>query len=522
MTSARLLADQAVVVRDGKIVSVGADDGAALPARARVVDGRGLFLMPGLVDFHTHPAGVEELASYLLHGQTTIATLGGEGLGLRPRLGRAAAPNLLTSGATLDGNPPINRRFHAVSGAADVAAIVEEQRREGADFLKTYSFMTKPELEALADEGARRGLPIAGHTPRNVDASVALANIGIVAHGEEYFKYLGPPPWDDAMARVVALTVKNKVAVIPNLAAYRWMPRHAAALPSIMADPDTAFLPPAIYHEQLPANNRYANRPNIPSFVANSAEGLETLKRLTRSLHSAGVPLLAGTDAPIVCFPGRCLLDELELLHESGLSIFETLATATVNPGKLVADTMRKPDAFGTVSPGMRADLLLLGSNPLLSLDSLEDVKGVMVAGRWRRREEIVAGRERLRRVLAERHAVVDRYERLLVSDRPALFRYLATLTPRDGMLNDNVVIFDALMLDQEGKTADAIELLEATSRLMPRRFGQLNVLGQLLAKGGDAAGARNAFVRSLAVAPRNGVALSGLAALDAPSGARE
>ena len=226
-----------------------------------------MFLMPGLVDFHVHPGGVDELPSYLLYGQTTVITMGGEGLQLRKQLHTDIAPHLITSGHTLDNNPPTNRRFHGVKAPSDAPATMDLQLAQKADFVKIYGRMKLPEFQAIIEEAHKRNLSVAGHIPQTLTAEQALSGLDMVAHGEEYFRFLGKPPSDSAIADVVALTAKYKTAVTPNLVGYVAMPTHAANLPSLLKDKEVRFLPASIYQEWLPQNNRYATRPNIPEFV---------------------------------------------------------------------------------------------------------------------------------------------------------------------------------------------------------------------------------------------------------------
>ncbi|RQW01770.1 MAG: hypothetical protein EH225_09255, partial [Calditrichaeota bacterium] len=86
-------------------------------------------------------------------------------------------------------------------------------------------------------------------------------------------------------------------------------------------------------------------------------------QRVVFALNQQGVPLMAGTDAmgaPLI-IPGSSLHKELQLISESGISNYEVLRTATVEPAKF----LHKESEFGTVTTGRRADLLLLEGNPL-------------------------------------------------------------------------------------------------------------------------------------------------------------
>ena len=106
-----------------------------------------------------------------------------------------------------------------------------------------------------------------------------------------------------------------------------------------------------------------------------------------RELYEYGVPLLLGTDTfgfPGVP-PGASVHKELKLLHDSGLSPYDALRTATVNP----ATFLDKPDEFGSIAVGSRANLLLLEANPLAELQVVGRPLGVMVRGRWISRSDL-------------------------------------------------------------------------------------------------------------------------------------
>lgn len=115
-------------------------------------------------------------------------------------------------------------------------------------------------------------------------------------------------------------------------------------------------------------------------------------RALAGALHRAGVPLLAGTDAFgfILVPPGPTLHAELEILVEAGLSPYEALRTATVEPARFLG----RADEFGMIAPGQRADLVLLAANPLSDIKAIREPLGVMLRGQWLSRatlEEMVA-----------------------------------------------------------------------------------------------------------------------------------
>ena len=109
-----------------------------------------------------------------------------------------------------------------------------------------------------------------------------------------------------------------------------------------------------------------------------------------------------GTDSPqLFNVPGFALHRELKVMADAGMSNYEILKSGTVTVGEYVASHLGRDGNFGTIAAGQRADLVLLGSNPLDDLANLFDRVGVMVRGRWVSREEIDAGLEGL----AAKHA---------------------------------------------------------------------------------------------------------------------
>jgi imidazolonepropionase-like amidohydrolase len=101
---------------------------------------------------------------------------------------------------------------------------------------------------------------------------------------------------------------------------------------------------------------------------------------MVRALHDAGAGILLGTDAAQAYhLPGFSVHEELELLVEAGLSPYEAIEAGTSNAAK----AMGKQAEFGTVEVGKRADLILLESNPLNDVSSLQRRSGVMLRGRW-------------------------------------------------------------------------------------------------------------------------------------------
>jgi Amidohydrolase family len=512
LDSEEVLNDRRVSVRGDRIQTIEADDNS--PIEKTSIDGHGFSLMPGLVDFHTHSEGWEELPSYVAAGVTTIVTMDGEALtGRRYLGGDLPRPNFIASSEILDGDPPINRRFYAVD-AAHAGEIVDQERARGAKFLKIYSKLGDPARTALLSAARERGMLVGGHIPQGADLK-ALFNQGfaLVAHGEEYFQYFPDGPSPARINELADITAKAHVAVIPDLVGYTAMSRHAVRLTSELTQPDVASLSPAVYQEWLPRRNRYATRDNPGEFAKRVDAGLPVLQQLAKALYDRHVLLLTGTDTPIFCLPGDCLHEEIRLLAASGIGNFNALRAATVNAGIFAARIEHLAPSCGSVAPGMRADLILVSGNPVEDLDALEHIHGVMVSGKWMPMTAILDAKADVRKKIAAQHAVVDQYEHFIVAQQLApLFKLLKTIPVESETLNANVLIFDALDLEQAGRVSDAITLLENAAHIFLRQPGLWNTLGTLRLVAGDTSGAKQAFTRALKDRPYDGVALKGIA----------
>src|SRR4029077_17090395 len=109
------------------------------------------------------------------------------------------------------------------------------------------------------------------------------------------------------------------------------------------------------------------------------------LKHFIKALSDAGIPLVTGTDTPVIpgLVPGFSLQDALRRLEEAGLTRYQVLSAATRVPGEFIQKYVPGSEPFGTIAPGSRADLVLSAGNPLDDLSTLRTPLGVMVRGRW-------------------------------------------------------------------------------------------------------------------------------------------
>ena len=385
-----VLADQTVLVREGRIAHVGPRTSTVVPGTARRIDGRNKWLIPGLVDAHVHLAYVLNakhnpllLRLFVAEGVTTVLNLLGlpehRELGARVAQGEILGPTIFTSGFYV-GEP-----YTKTAAQADSA--VRQQRAAGFDMIKLHGNISADAYQSLAAAAKREEIPLVGHLPRSLGLNVALdAGQTMIAHAEEYlygwFGLRTLTSREQVIALVdtaAALTRKAGAWVTPTLFVFGAIPAQREKLDSVLNTPEMKRIPDVLKFDWLPDRNQYRRIPleNMEGFRNQYA----LLKRVTKALHTAGVPLLMGTDAMATAavLPGTSAHQELRALVDAGLSPYEALKTATVN----AAVFLRQSGEFGVIKPGSRADLVMLDANPLQQISATSRITGVILRGRW-------------------------------------------------------------------------------------------------------------------------------------------
>lgn len=361
-----VLAHANVVVRDGRIVSIG--KGAAIPAGLAVIEGPGKTLLPGLIDAHVHVyPGAQRDA--LRFGVTTVLDM----FNVRPdfskwrRQRESIAPTMdadtWSAGVGVSapgGHPqaslPPTVHFPTLARAADAPAFVAARVSEGLDYIKLF-------LEATSLLHPGESLPV---LPRDafcaaVAAAHAHGKVAIVHISEEKYAREAIECGADGLAHVfrdktadpdfIRLAKRRHVffettlSVIAGISGIPWArevasdPRAAAYLSK---DQDRSLEPLEVSNRQLFSN----------------------ASQVVRALHAAHVPLIAGTDAPGFGSPmGLALHGELQLLVKAGLTPREALADATSAPARVFHLPGR-----GCIARGCRADLVLVDGDPLVRI----------------------------------------------------------------------------------------------------------------------------------------------------------
>jgi len=416
--------DQTVVISGDRIISISQ---APPPSDARVIDGRGKFLVPGLCDMHVHIAGVTADAKWsrqtllpllIAHGVTTIRDMGGDLDALQSwrkeiEAGRLVGPRIYCAGPMLDGGKSEPPSLRAISTPDEGRAAVRDLKAKGADFIKVLSRLGRENYFAIADEAKKQGMALVGHVPNSIHASEAsVAGQKSIEHifysnltfdcsvheTELRQKSSEARAKGDSVAAGAArdaanasfspdkantlwqTLVRNNTWVVPTLVAMRTIGQQRELA---RKDPsELCYLPSALRKNWAPGEIEKQVSAKVASWYF--AQFQNDLK-IARSMHDAGVQMMAGSDSlDPFNFPGPSLHDELQLLTEVGFTPLEALQAATSQPARF----LNIPD-FGALRPGASADLVLLEADPLANIANTRKIAAVVVRGKFYSREDL-------------------------------------------------------------------------------------------------------------------------------------
>lgn len=383
----------AIYIEDGVVVGTGIS--ALPPHEGETVDAGGAYATPGLIDMHVHVWGEAELSAYLAHGVTTVRNLSGMPFHLRMaeqiEAGELAGPNLLTSGPILNSPGPNAQINHVlVSTAEEARAAVRAQHAAGYTRLKLYSNLTGEAFAAALDEAQVLGMAVTGHPVEGareegiplerdflVPVSATLAaHFETIEHTESLAFHGLRSQVDLAAGEALVDEIAASGSVVtPTLVAHRNLVRVAESDGGYAQRPGTELLNPVT--QATEAENIAAWASRDPAY---ERERAEFYSWLTGLMHSAGVPLVAGSDAGIFTnIPGDALLDELDLLVEAGLTPTEAIAAATIT----AAEALGEEGRLGCLETGCVADVVFTACNPRADIACLRQPVGLLRAGRW-------------------------------------------------------------------------------------------------------------------------------------------
>ena len=255
---------------------------------------------------------------------------------------------------------------------AEGIAAVDAYAGQHFNQIKVYTYLQPAVLRAIAAEAHARGLTVTGHVPAAVTTDQGIADgMDQINHLQYVTRDLtanGKLALDSLQARETLTLLKDRHIVVDPTAGWGEMAGHPKSL-------DPASFEPGILAAPFPLAWKFSAMGSPAADEAKFRDRMDTALKVIAALHSAGIPIVAGSDTGLV---GYGLNRELELYVQAGLTPMEAIQSATL----VAARAMRLDADSGTVEPGKRADLLLVQGNPLDDIRNLRRVVRVVANGR--------------------------------------------------------------------------------------------------------------------------------------------
>ena len=387
--------NMSVVVTGNRITAVGRTTEVPTPANGEIVDVKGKTLMPGLWDMHVHTDDIDGL-HHIAAGVTTVRDMANDTDELIKRKrsfddGSLIGPHIVMAGF-MDGPGPFAAPTKVLVDTENEArAAVKRYAGLGYVQIKIYSSI-KPELvPAIIDEAHKHSLRVSGHVPAYMTAD-QFVRMG--ADELQHVNFLFLNFWGDSIKdtrtplrftavaeraagldlkseRVrafVAMLKERRVVVDPTVGAFEPMfaARQGTVQPGYEAVAER--VPPVVRRGFLagglpvPQGKDSVYRAAVPAML-----------KMVKMLYDAGVPILAGTDAP----PGFGLHRELELYSEAGIPNADVLRIATIG----AAQVLRMDKETGSIKVGKVADLIVVDGDPVKNISDIRRVELTMKDG---------------------------------------------------------------------------------------------------------------------------------------------
>ncbi|MEQ1762038.1 MAG: amidohydrolase family protein [Pyrinomonadaceae bacterium] len=436
MDRERILANQTVIVRNGVITEIGDAKKVKVPKDAVRVDGTGKYLIPGLVDMHTHllsdgddyPDSIahDELRVMVANGVTTVRFMIGTPELLKYRAqsarGEIAAPTIWVASPHLTGREQGNN--FVVKTEEDARDAVRKSKAAGYDFIKVTTFVPAAIYEAAVDEAAKQGIRMVGHADREyVTAPRAWTAKQQIEHLDGYMEQIlrddapmkgsvsdlymsNPKNWesiDYIDEAKIAIVAKKSVEANPFSDPTQHFFKNSFAIPrseeSIRAQPDFRFYPKKVQDQWL----SWYKRASLINQVSaeRKMKWIDARNKLIKAIHDNGGKLMTGSDTPeFLWLYGFGLHHELKALRDAGIGNYAALAAGTRNPHEFLGSLSKA----GTVEKGKAGDLILLNKNPLEDIAATYDRAGVMLKGKYHTQTELNGWLDAIAPKIADSH----------------------------------------------------------------------------------------------------------------------
>lgn len=395
--------NKTIVIVGNRIQALGEKGKVSIPAKAKIINGSGKYLIPGLWDSHVHlSSGKYSLPIFVANGVTSVREMGGDlqqvkELRDQVATGQLVGPRIKISGTILESERWINwatenakkdnhvQLLETLSKRIGVAnpeharEVIKKLADQGVDLIKVRNTHSPETFLAILSEAKKYGLPVAAHAPRMNLISASDGGLKSIEHVETVASLRREVEVKD----LAKAFVRNGTWYTPTLVVQvNWRLTPKNILSDLLNDVEgkinerNLYVPRAIFEEWKRDVESQKNEGSF-DWAAETRKGINEF----RTMHKEGVGVLAATDfGALLVYPGFSLHDELEaLVKEGGLTEFEALQSATRNPPYFF--NLQKE--IGTIETGKIADLVILTANPLERISNTKKINSVILNGKY-------------------------------------------------------------------------------------------------------------------------------------------
>jgi len=436
----KVIPNQSLVIEGPTIASIDEATSRTSIANARIIDGTGKYLIPGLWDMHIHTSTDAATRNSILplliaNGITGARSMAADCHVKDGQCGEPSAdiydakewrkeidarelvgPRLIASSYYTNGPSSVDESSIENPATAEHArGYARLLKSRGVDLIKVYSGMYREAYFAMAEEAQALNLEFAGHVPLTLRASEASdAGQSTIEHitgfleecstNEEVLRpqlvesYSIPAEfWQTLLElagtfdpqkcnQLYARLATNGTWLVPTLYVEGYYEKSNSKRGEWRDDPNLKYVPRVEVELWESLEKSYFE--GLPDWKHALQPHAQKAFQIAGEAHAVGVPLLAGSDpGEFGIIWGFSLHTELQYLVEAGLSEADALRAATQNPARY-----RSADDFlGTIDEGKFADLVLLNANPLDDISNTQSIDTVIANGRVFRREDLDA-----------------------------------------------------------------------------------------------------------------------------------
>lgn len=379
-----------------------------LPESIPTIDATGTYIIPGLIDMHSHIRG-QFAPHFLASGVTTVRNPASNLLMIEDLLNApldAPTTRVFSADRMIDGEPglwgPTSFGNFVTEDPEEARQEVRRQAAAGVNFIKIYGLANREVIQATVEEARKFDLEVACDLIHSQKVSaLEAAKLGVTwfEHASGFVQALYPGwyptadqtewthidwenPDEKKIKELCEQMLQYKVKLCPTL---------------VCIDQSKQY--PAFWYPKNTVTTSLEEHDILMSHWQSMEEQVDSIKQqlcnqhtftklVAKTYYDLGGTVVAGTDTPalLYTFPGMALHRELELFNEViGMSEMETLQAATIHAAQSI-----NLDNIGAIKEGYIADLIVLDKNPLEAIQHTKNIHRIIKGGKVYSQEEIL------------------------------------------------------------------------------------------------------------------------------------